>query len=97
MMMGLAMDVREIKQWFARRKQKIMGMATVQTKSRDEAHRGEYERLKQESDEEWSYEAAKIYVQAWVVSWHQMHNADAKDVALWSHEDLEVIAAEQQL
>jgi hypothetical protein len=60
-----------------------------------DAQRGEYERLEQDYGEDWAYEAAKIYLQAWVVSWHQQHNEDAKDVARWSHEDLEVIAAKQ--
>ena len=54
-----------------------------------------YERLVQDDNDEWSHEAAKIYLQAWVVSWHQLHNEDAKEIALWSYEDLDLLAAKR--
>jgi len=54
---------------------------------------GEDYHLQQGSERARSHQAAKIYLQAWAVSWHQLHNEDAKTIALWSYEDLQRIAA----
>lgn len=87
---------RQGKRWIVKRSRfRLVGRPAVSSKRTHDMERGAYNVLPQDSDAEWFHEAAKIYLQAWVVSWHQLHNEDAKEVALWSYEDLESIAATQ--
>ena len=93
-MRALRIKIKDGKKWIAKRKFGLTGR-TATASTRQDRDRGEYSLLRQHSNdyEEWSHAAAKVYLQAWVVSWHQLNNEEAKEVALWSYEDLELIAA----
>jgi hypothetical protein len=53
--------------------------------------------LLEQRKHEWSREAARTYVEAWLISWHQLNKPDARAAATWYDEEVELIAAKHVL
>ena len=69
----------------ARRKYHIIGTAAGLKHAKLFRTRDGYNRVHQDDtdDEEWAHDAAKVYLRAWIISWHQLHEEDYKGRSLF--------------